>query len=273
MISRSVKNSSTQLATNWSMRVTQYIPACWHTHTHTCLESEELSSEEDWGADKLDVPWRRMAGPGGRGRGRLLQSPTSVCLTGTLGRHQSGRWWAPLPGTWIIKTHFCEPATAEVWREIKSSPMPVNWESSPTVRSIKKNKMDQRGEMGSLERASGYAMNAKPNPAKQQVHGIRRPSPQAIWAFYIRLGGDLRGVSDLPSPLRPQAFGRYRPCDPVWKIWQSRLWRWYLWHVKNITLIDRKKRRKWCFTSVLLLPALVSVTTKVSLNMLLWKLL
>lgn len=43
--------------------------------------------------------------------------------------------------------------------------MPVNWESSPTVKSIKKNKMDHRGETGSLERASGYAMNAKPNPA------------------------------------------------------------------------------------------------------------
>lgn len=62
--------------------------------------------------------------------------------------------------------------------------MPVNWESSPTVKSIKKNKMDHRGEMGSLERASGYAMNAKPNPAntdtRTEIHGIRQPNPQAV---------------------------------------------------------------------------------------------
>lgn len=62
--------------------------------------------------------------------------------------------------------------------------MPVNWESSPTVKSIKKNKMDHRGEMGSLERASGYAMNAKPNPVntdtRTQTHGIGPPNPQAV---------------------------------------------------------------------------------------------
>lgn len=33
---------------------------------------------------------------------------------------------------------------------------------------MKKNKMDHKGEIGSLERASGYAMNANPNPAQKQ---------------------------------------------------------------------------------------------------------
>lgn len=50
-------------------------------------------------------------------------------------------------------------------RQVEGSPMPVNWESSPTVKSMKKNKMDHSGDTGSLERASGYAMKAKPNPA------------------------------------------------------------------------------------------------------------
>ena len=53
-------------------------------------------------------------------------------------------------------------------RQREISPIPANWESSPTVRSMKKNRMDHRGEMGSLERASGYAMNARPNPAQRQ---------------------------------------------------------------------------------------------------------
>lgn len=50
-------------------------------------------------------------------------------------------------------------------RQVNFSPMLVNCESRPTVRSIKKKRTDQSGEMGSLDRASGYAMNAKPNPA------------------------------------------------------------------------------------------------------------
>lgn len=33
---------------------------------------------------------------------------------------------------------------------------------------MKKNKMDHRGEIGSLDRASGYAMNARPNPSQRQ---------------------------------------------------------------------------------------------------------
>lgn len=157
MISSSVKNSSTQLATNWSMRVTQYIPACWHT---TAQHRGWRGSEEDWAEDQPDAPWRHTGGPGDRGWGRWAQSPKSVCLRRIWGTHRSGRWWAPLTIRELIKTDFL--LSQQQWSgfyqhgwQVKSSPMPVNWESSPTVKSIKKNKMDHRGEMGSLERASG----------------------------------------------------------------------------------------------------------------------
>lgn len=68
---------------------------------------------------------------------------------------------------------------------MKLSPMLANCESRPTVRSMKKNKMDHRGEMGSLDRASGYAMNARPNPAQRQndVRGLK----SRILFFFIHL--------------------------------------------------------------------------------------
>lgn len=37
--------------------------------------------------------------------------------------------------------------------------------STPSVKSIRKKRMDQNGEPGSRERASGYATNASPGPA------------------------------------------------------------------------------------------------------------
>lgn len=51
--------------------------------------------------------------------------------------------------------------------EIFSLPIPANWESKPRVISITKNRIDHRGDMGSLERASGYAMKANPKPKTQ----------------------------------------------------------------------------------------------------------
>lgn len=126
--------------------------------------------------------------------------------------------------------------------QVKSSPMPVNWESSPTVKSIRKNKMDHRGEMGSLERASGYAMNAKPNPANTRGKKPTVLDNTAHRMLFIWLGTYPHGMSDLLSPPLPQAFGRYRPYDPVWKIWQSLLRRWYLWRVKNMILLHKKRK-------------------------------
>lgn len=73
----------------------------------------------------------------------------------------------------VIISGLINTDSQEQWSDtgMKGSPMPVNWESSPTVKSIKKNRTDHRGEMGSLERASGYAMNAKPNPANTHTRG------------------------------------------------------------------------------------------------------
>ena len=39
------------------------------------------------------------------------------------------------------------------------------WESNETHNSIKKNRKDQSGATGSLERASGYTMKTRPGPA------------------------------------------------------------------------------------------------------------
>lgn len=36
------------------------------------------------------------------------------------------------------------------------------------MKSIKKNRIDHRGEMGSLAKAAGYAMNARPKPAQRR---------------------------------------------------------------------------------------------------------
>lgn len=37
--------------------------------------------------------------------------------------------------------------------------------SAPSVKSVRKKRTDQSGEMGSRERASGYATNISPGPA------------------------------------------------------------------------------------------------------------
>ena len=50
------------------------------------------------------------------------------------------------------------------------SPIPANWESSPSVRSMTKNRRDHRGEIGSLERASGYTTKTSPKSAHTQTH-------------------------------------------------------------------------------------------------------
>lgn len=160
--------------------------------------------------------------------------------------------------------------------QIKISPMPVNWESSPTVKSMKKNKVDHRGEIGSLERASGYAMNAKPNPARNPAH--RHPTTsdaphlrgciiisRSMWCFCLTF---LHHLSN-------RHFVQLRHVTQDWKYGKS---------CQHAGACDAKrktdywgeslKRSKACAvkTSVLL-PALMSVTTNESLNTLLWKLL
>lgn len=45
----------------------------------------------------------------------------------------------------------------------------LTWLSMPSISSIEKKRMAQRGEMGSWVTASGYARNAKPGPVEQRV--------------------------------------------------------------------------------------------------------
>ena len=45
----------------------------------------------------------------------------------------------------------------------------VTWLSMPSISSIEKKRMAQRGEMGSWVTASGYARNASPGPAQKRV--------------------------------------------------------------------------------------------------------
>ena len=66
------------------------------------------------------------------------------------------------------------------------------------MKIIKKNRIDQRVETGSLDKASGYAMNARPNPAKMDKHNIRRYT-KAFYHFSFEYV--LSKLSDLPSPL------------------------------------------------------------------------
>lgn len=86
-------------------------------------------------------------------------------------------------------------------------------------------------------------------------------------------------MSDLPSPLLQQAFCRCAPCDPRLKISQSLQTHWYLGKYETNNKIDQhinnsSKLSLYTYVAVAVhLPALVSVTTNESLNMLLWKLL
>lgn len=42
------------------------------------------------------------------------------------------------------------------------------WLSIPSIRSMEKKRMAQRGEMGNWVTASGYARNANPGPGKEE---------------------------------------------------------------------------------------------------------
>lgn len=131
-----------------------------------------------------------MGGPAGRGRSTSSLSANRAWIWRHLGRRPAGRCWSPLSDDEKPDVSMHEStATAVVSTEcqMKLSPMPANCESRPTVRSMKKNKTDHRGEMGSLDRASGYAMNARPNPAQRQhdVRGLKTTS--RILSFYSSL--------------------------------------------------------------------------------------
>lgn len=72
----------------------------------------------------------------------------------------------------------------------------------PIMKSIKKKRMDQREEMGSLVKASGYAMNAKPNPV-QRVDKKKQNKKTHKGLYGNFLGGmilkiPIHRVSDLP---------------------------------------------------------------------------
>lgn len=62
------------------------------------------------------------------------------------------------------------------------------------MKSMKKKRTDQRLEMGSWVKASGYAMNARPNPEKRSGENINR------WVLLVCVDlakGDVV-ASDLP---------------------------------------------------------------------------
>lgn len=173
IISKSTKNSSTQLAINWSIRVTQYMPA-YDTHMHEKhtkplyiihlhRETEQvnyfITATES--CAKTDLPLWHMVNPGGRGQNITLQLIRHVWIWRLWGKRQAGRSLSPLMTRREILV--CVDQTAVGWMfckhhtelKLQIEPIPANWESKPTVKSMKKNKMDHSGEMGSLDRASG----------------------------------------------------------------------------------------------------------------------
>ena len=65
---------------------------------------------------------------------------------------------------------------------------PLTWLSSPSVKSMRKNRMDQRGAMGIMEIPSGYATKARPGPWARQ-HGLSNIATTVhyvawIWRFF-----------------------------------------------------------------------------------------
>ena len=103
MISKRAKISSTQLATNWSISVTQYIPAYpTHTHTHTHTHTGPINLTfvgQEWHKERLTLrglPVWHMAGQGDRGWNMSLPSVRRVCVWRVSGRRLTGRWWSPL---------------------------------------------------------------------------------------------------------------------------------------------------------------------------------
>lgn len=61
----------------------------------------------------------------------------------------------------------------------------------PIMKSIKKKRIDQREEMGSLVKASGYAMNAKPNPV-QRVDKKKTHTKKVWMAIFLFFFGGLK---------------------------------------------------------------------------------
>lgn len=71
----------------------------------------------------------------------------------------------------------------------------------PIMKSIKKKRMDQREEMGSLVKASGYAMNAKPNPVQRvDKKNKQKNTKRFVWQIFFGmiLKIPIHCASDLP---------------------------------------------------------------------------
>lgn len=95
--------------------------------------------------------------------------------------------------------------------------------STPSMKSIRKKRMDQKGEPGSRESASGYATNASPGPAgwRHQDEGKHRGAQQHPLTQHP--------VSPKPHQTQRRCAHRCsssRPCVPAPRRWRSRPRNW-----------------------------------------------
>lgn len=94
---------------------------------------------------------------GGHSRGLTLQA----IFSGGLGQ------WPPLSAS--SQMGKAGPGAPQGARENV-----LTWLSMPSISSIEKKRMDQRGEMGSWVTASGYARNASPGPVGERIKNINK---------------------------------------------------------------------------------------------------